>query len=583
MNILGLAAKTHDAGIALLRDGVLDFVFEEERFNREKHTKVFPDLAIADAIKRGWLDFQNVDCITTPWHVYELRLSVRQLLLRRFPLSLQLLLPGNAGPQDPSIVFINWIIQSHVRKLTGQRHVPEIVQVPHHDAHAGWYFASPFDEAAVLIMDGYGDQSSTSFYHGRGDQLENQWRNWLPDSMGILYSLVTEYLGFPKFGDEGKVMGLSALGSPKYAKAFEKLVHLKPDGAYELNREYFAFATHGRRKAMTRKFYDEFGPRLESSSPLTERHMDLAYALQHLCEQVVLHVVRHLESQTKSKKLCFFGGVGLNCVATAKILDETGFDEVWMSPAAGDTGAPAGSALWHYHQTLGNPRTGEITHAYYGRDYTDAEIETSLRQAGLRYERFDRDDLISVAANHIADGNIIGWFQGACEMGARALGNRSILADPRRADMKDRINAKIKYREAFRPFAPAVLQERCQDFFDVDQPDPFMTLAPRVHEHARDKIPAVVHVDGTARIQTVARDANDRYYDLIARFGEITGIPVLLNTSFNKQEPIVAHPDHAISCFLRTDMDVLVIGNYVVTEKSKNAVEQAKVAFAQAA
>jgi carbamoyltransferase len=297
-------------------------------------------------------------------------------------------------------------------------------------------------------------------------------------------------------------------------------------------------------------------------------------------EETILHVLRGLERRFPSRNLVLSGGVALNCVANARILADTGYERVWVPPCASDTGAPLGSALWHHHQTLGQPRNGELKHAFFGLAYTDTEIEAALREAGLAGERMAEPELIERAARDLADGRIVGWFQGRFEMGPRALGNRSILADPRRESMKDVINARIKHREPFRPFAPAVLLERACELFEIAQPDPFMTLAPRVRPEKRHLIPAAVHVDGTGRIQTVERSANPRYYGVIEAFGRLTGVPVLLNTSFNRQEPIVANPAEAISCFLRTDMDVLVLGDYYVTDRNAAAVDKARAGFA---
>ncbi|MDP9138219.1 MAG: hypothetical protein M3N38_08575, partial [Pseudomonadota bacterium] len=301
--------------------------------------------------------------------------------------------------------------------------------------------------------------------------------------------------------------------------------------------------------------------------PITDRHRDVAFALQTVTEEIILHLVRALLKKHAVRALCMTGGVALNCVANAKILEETDVQRLWVPPCASDTGAPLGSALWHYHQDLGHARGFELQHALYGKAYGDDEIVKALEVAGLGYRRMSQDQLLPRVAKDLADGKVVGWFQGRFEMGPRALGNRSILADPRRADMRDILNAKVKKRESFRPFAPAVLVERAHEFFEIDQPDPFMTLAPRVRAECRDRIPAAVHVDGTGRIQTVERSTNPRYYGLIEEFGRLTGVPVLLNTSFNRTEPIVASPTDAVNCYLRTEMDVLVMGDFYTTDR----------------
>jgi carbamoyltransferase len=323
-----------------------------------------------------------------------------------------------------------------------------------------------------------------------------------------------------------------------------------------------------------------FGPPRAPGAPLSDRHRAIARALQVVTEETILHIVRELTRAHSSRNLVFAGGVALNCVANARILENTAIERVWVPPCASDTGAPLGAALWHHHQTLGNPRGFELEHPFYGLDYSDSEVGRALAAAGVRSERLGEAELMRRVARDLADGKIVGWFQGRLEMGPRALGNRSILADPRRAAMKDVINSKIKHREPFRPFAPAVLVERASEFFEVEQPDPFMTLAPRVRPDKAHLIPAAVHVDGTGRIQTVARAANPRYYGIIEEFGRLTGVPVLLNTSFNRHEPIVASPQEAISCFLRTGMDVLVLGDHYVADRNARAITRAKAEFA---
>jgi carbamoyltransferase len=349
-----------------------------------------------------------------------------------------------------------------------------------------------------------------------------------------------------------------------------------PEGGYAVNMAYFSYDTFGQLRPFRRKFIDTFGPARAAHEPLTDQCRDLAFALQTVTEEVILHVVRALLRKFPQRDLCMAGGVALNCVANAKILEMTDVRRVWVPPCASDTGAPLGSALWHYHHTLGHARGFELRHAFYGQQYSEARIERALRAAGLSYQRIPEAQLLRRVAQDLADGRIVGWFQGRFEMGPRALGNRSILADPRRPEMRDVLNAKVKKREPFRPFAPAVLIERASEFFEIDQPDPFMTLAPRVRPAKRDVIPAAVHVDGTGRIQTVERSANPRYYALIEEFGRLTGVPVLLNTSFNRKEPIVASPEDAIACYLKSEMDVLVLGDFYTTDRGPEAVRESR-------
>lgn len=580
MRILGISCLSHDAGIALLNDGVPEIVLEEERFNREKRTLAFPALALAEAFDARGLGLGDVDAITTPWRILHMRRQMRWLMLRRFPLSLSLLRQEALGVIPRSFVFLDWILRSGLRKQFGVAKVPKIIQCGHHNSHAAAFFLSPFEEATVLVMDGYGDNCSTSVYTGAGNRLEFIRKNRITDSLGMLYTLVSHYLGFARFGDEGKVMGLAAYGEPTYVERFRKLVHHKDDGEYALNMAYLRHDIYGQHRPFSAKFYETFGPPNTYRGELTQRHKDLAFALQSVVEETVLHVVRALYKQHNARRLCLTGGVAMNCVANAKILAQTDVEEIWIPPCASDTGVPLGSTLWHHHQILGHDRNVALTHAFYGAGYTDDDIVAALEAAGLSYKRLSEPNLFATVARDLADGKIIGWFQGRFEMGPRALGNRSILADPRRAEMKDIINARVKHREPFRPFAPAVLIEHASDYFEIDQPDPYMTIAPRVRAAKAKLIPAAVHVDGTGRFQTVERSANPRYYGVIEAFAKRTGIPVLLNTSFNRQEPIVARPEEAISCYLRTDMDGIVLGNYYSTDRNAHAIKRAHAQFA---
>ena len=357
-------------------------------------------------------------------------------------------------------------------------------------------------------------------------------------------------------------MALAATGDKTYAKKFHELICFKPDGEFSISRDFISYDTHGLNKPFKSRFIETFGPRREKDDPITDRHCDLACALQSTIEEAVLHVVRALSKRHKSRNLCLTGGVALNCVSNARVLRDTDYGSIWVPPCASDSGAPFGSALWHYHQTLGTPRTYQLTHAFHGIGYNESEIVEALRRSGLTYQRMTEQQLTRQVAKDLVAGRIVGWFQGRSEVGPRALGNRSILADPRTVGMKDRLNSRVKQRAWFRPFAPAILEERVSEFFEIDQADPFMTMAPRVRASKADLIPAVVHLDGTARIQTVSRRTNPSLYAVIKRFADHTGVPVLLNTSLNCREPIVQTPDQAISCYLRTQMDALVVGDF---------------------
>lgn len=562
LRILGIVCDTHDSGLAVLEDGVPALVLEEERLSRVKHTLKFPWHSLEAALDELKLDIGDIGVITTPWDTRRLRRTLAKAVFGRLPASLNLLRPSANISQNGGIVFLTLWLAYELRRKVGLRRLPPIVQVGHHDAHAAIFFASPFEEAAVLVMDGYGDASATSAYVGCGNRLECRWRGGFFDSLGMLYTFVTQHLGFGNF-EEGTVMALAACGGDTYAAQFREIVRLEKDGQFSLNPDYLQHDRYGRIRPFTRKFLDIFGPPRRGDEPIGDRHRDLAFALQATTEETVLHVVRTLAASHPSRNLCLTGGVALNCVANARILRDTDYRRVWVPPCASDTGAPLGSALWHHHQTLGRPRAFEMTHPFYGTAYGDDEIERALDQAGLSYQRLGERELIAEVARRLAEGNIVGWFQGRFEMGPRALGNRSILADPRSVQMKDQLNQRIKKREPFRPFAPVVLAERAAEFFEIDQPDPFMTMAPRVRTDKAHLIPAAVHIDGTARIQTVDRSANRRYYDLIEEFGRLTGVPVILNTSFNRREPIVASPADAVACFLNTRMDLLAIGDFL--------------------
>ncbi|KAB2910793.1 MAG: carbamoyltransferase [Hyphomicrobiaceae bacterium] len=575
MRILGIVAKTHDSGVALLHDGKPQFILEEERFNRSKKTRKFPKFALTAGLEDAGLSIGDIDVLTTPWDVRRLRKTFLQIVGRRFPLSLTFLLPSSHDAQQNQIVILNHYLARDIRRRLGASRIPPIVNIGHHDSHAAMFFASPFEEALVMVMDGYGDDSSSSAYVGRGNSLQRHWSTGVMNSVGLVYTFVTEYLGFAGFGDEGKVMALAAFGGDTYVERFRDVMRPTDDGGYAVNMEYFSYDAFGQLRPFRRKFIDTFGPRRAPGEPLTDQHRDLAFALQAVTEEVVVSVVRAQLKRFPLRDLCMMGGVALNCVANAKILEQTDVRRIWVPPCASDTGAPFGSALWHYHQNLGHARSFELKHPFYGRAYSADQIQRALEAAGLRYQRIPEAPLLRRVAQDLANGKIVGWFQGRFEMGPRALGNRSILADPRQANMRDHLNARVKKREPFRPFAPAVLVERAQEFFEIAQPDPFMTLAPRVRADKQNVIPAAVHVDGTGRIQTVERSANPRYYGLIEEFGRLTGVPVLLNTSFNRKEPIVAKPEDAIDCYLRSGMDVLVLGDFYTTDRGAGMVEEA--------
>lgn len=564
MRILGLVGATHDSGIAILQDGKIELVIEEERLKRTKHTHNFPSRSLAAALGADGAGFDGIDVMATPWDPSRLRRSFSRAVLGRLPGSLSLLAESTHTPQRNEIAILNFYLKRRLRRQFPHVTMPPLVNVGHHESHAASFFVSPFETAAVLVMDGYGDDAATSVFSGQGNRLRRHWHASFFNSLGMVYTFVTGYLGFEPVADEGKVMALAAYGDDRFVAAFDDCVKRLPDGQYALDMSYFSFDTYGEWRPFKRKFFDTFGPPRATDEPVDERHKAVAFALQRMTEKTIAHIVQHMVRTQKTTKLVFSGGVALNCVANAHLLAATDVSEIWVPPSASDTGAPLGAALWHHHQTLGKARTFELTRADYGLAYTDAEIDSAIASVGLSAEILPDDQLYGRIARDLASGDVIGWYQGRFEMGPRALGFRSILADPRRADMRDTINAKIKHRETFRPFAPAILRERASAYFEIDQADPFMTLAPRIRKDKAHLIPAAVHIDGTGRIQTVDEHANPKFHALLKAFEVETGVPVLLNTSFNRQEPIVASPAEAIDCFLRTRMDGVVLGSRYV-------------------
>ncbi len=579
MRILGIASETHDSGIALVENGKPVLVIEEERLTRLKHTQHFPHAALAAAIEGGWLKPDEIDAIVTPWNAAVLRQTFLKAILHKMPSSLNLLWPSANTAQRLSIVVLNQWLKYKLTRALGVQKLPPLYNVRHHNAHAAIFFVSPFEEANILVMDGYGDDAATSTYVGKGNQLERLWQSHVFNSLGMIYTFMTGHLGFRDF-EEGTVMALAAHGDDRYVSRFRETIRLTEDGRYEVDMSYFMFDRYAFLRPFSPKFVETFGPPRGLDEPLTDHHKALARALQVRIEEVVLHVARGLYARNRSRHLVISGGVALNCVANARVLEGTDYAHVWVPPCASDTGGPLGAALWFHHQRRGKPRGFTLTHAFYGLEEQESAIRAALEEAGLVAERLDDETLFARVARDLAEGRIVGWFQGRFEMGPRALGNRSILADPRRLETKDRINARIKYRQSFRPFAPVVLVEHARDYFEIDQADPFMTMAPRVRPEKRDVIQAAVHVDGTARLQTVERSANPRYYAVIEAFMRETGVPVLINTSFNRQEPIVATAREAVSCYLRTEMDALVLGNFYTRSRNAASEAQARAGFA---
>jgi carbamoyltransferase len=569
--ILGLNAYHGDAAAALVVDGELVAAAEEERFSRLKHVAGFPALSAAWCLSYAGLSAADLDHIALGRDPRaNLRAKVVQTVGR-------LRNPGYVADRLRSMSRVRGVKDDVASALgtTGGALRARFHSVEHHQAHAASaFFVSPFDEAAVLTLDGFGDFASALVAVGRSNRLEVLDRVTFPHSLGIYYTAVTQWLGFPKYGDEGKVMGLAPYGEPDvYRERMRDLVRL--DGLYELNLEYFTH--HDRGVDMTwqegppsigrifsPRLEQVFGPARGPSEALTKEHEDVAAALQAVLEDAYLHVVREAQRRTGSTNLCLAGGVALNAVANGRIRPETPVDGLYVQPAAGDSGIAVGAAYHVWHRVLGRDRSFVMDHAYTGPEYSNEQCGQALRGGGLDSERLDDDALFPRVAERIAAGDVVGWFQGRMEFGPRALGNRSIVTDPRRDDMKDILNARIKHREPFRPFAPSVLAERTGDWYEQDYTSPFMILVYRTRADKREQIPAVNHVDDTGRLQTVERDVNPRYYRLIEEFDRLTGVPILLNTSFNENEPIVMTPEHAVDTFRKTHMDVLVLGNHLV-------------------
>jgi len=579
MIVLGLNSYHADAAACLLIDGKLVAAAEEERFRRVKNWAGFPSQAIAYCLKEAGLTLADVTHVA-------INRDNRANILRKLTYVLV------SRPQFSAVMQrirnrSKWasVSEELAQALPDQRFSGAIEQVEHHYAHlASAFYASSFEDALAVSIDGFGDFASAAWGRGSGQSLTLDGRVLFPHSLGIFYQAMTQYLGFPKYGDEYKVMGLAAYG--KRAQAFDEvrqLLKLESNGSFALDLKFFrhhrediAYEWSGGSPTLGALFSPELeralGPSRKPDDPLTERHHDLAFATQAVFEDALFALLNALHKNDPHDCIALAGGCAYNSVANGKIRDRTPFSKVYLQSAAGDAGGAIGAALavWHRH---GGARGGAIDHAYWGPQYSGVEIKdllqsrrSELDREGIVLRDFDDDGaLATTTAQAIADGKVIGWFQGRMEWGPRALGNRSILGDPRRKDMKDILNIKIKRRETFRPFAPSVLRERVADWFLKDDDVPFMLQVFAIREDKRSRIPAVTHVDGTGRLQTVDRSTNPRYHALISAFESITGVPMVLNTSFNENEPVVCRPQEALDCFLRTKMDVLVLGDVMLT------------------
>lgn len=602
MTILGLSAYYHDSAAALVRDGEIIAAAQEERFSRKKHDHRFPSQAVAYCLREAGISASELDHVVfydKPFQKFERLLETYidyapsgiRSFLQAMPLWLREKL---------------WIADRITSDLAsdGHRYDGQVLFTEHHESHAASaFFPSPFESAALLTIDGVGEWATSSYGRGQGNRLDLLAETRFPHSIGLLYSALTYYTGFKVNSGEYKVMGLAPYGRPVFVqKMLDELVDLREDGSIRLNMRYFNYCQG---LTMTNSAFDDlFGaPPRKPESEITQREMDLARSVQEVTEMAMLRMAAHVRQETGEKNLCMAGGVALNCVGNGRILREGPFDEVWIQPAAGDAGGALGAALSVWHQYLDQPRDVEamcggdidgMQGSYLGPRYSNDEIARRLDSVGAKYQRLSEEEMLAATAQALADEKVVGWFQGRMEFGPRALGGRSILGDPRSQAMQSTMNLKIKYRESFRPFAPSVLRENAPEYFDLKKDSPYMLLVAPVKEDIRipmseseealfgieklnvprSTVPAVTHVDYSARVQTVRPETNRLYYELIDRFRELTSCPLVVNTSFNvRGEPIVSTPEDAYRCFMRTEMDVLAIGDFVLQKSVQTVTE----------
>jgi len=562
--VLGISCFYHDSAAAILKDGVVIAAGQEERFSRKKHDSDFPLRAIHYVLHEAGVKPEDLDAVgfyDKPLLKFERMLSTYVATFPRSFNSFRTAMPVWLHEK----LWVPSIIRKELKPYKGP-----ILFAEHHMSHAASCFLpSPFEEAAILTVDGVGEWATASYGVGKGRDITMLKEIRFPHSLGLLYSAFTYYLGFKVNSAEYKVMGLAPYGKPvHFDRIMKEMVHLKEDGSFKLDMKYFSY-DHGLR--MTNAAFDEFfgGPPRKPETWMAAREFDIAASIQKVCEEVVLQMARHLHAETGLTKLCMAGGVALNCVANGRIIRETPMKQLWVQPAAGDAGGAVGVAHYVYNTVHKQPRAKGWTHAYLGPQFTDAEIAQYLDGAGAKYTTLTDQELPGRTAQLVAENGVVGWFQGRMEFGPRALGGRSILADPRDPKMRDTLNMKIKFREGFRPFAPSVLMDKASEWFEIDCDSPYMLLVAQVREGKRT-IPSVTHVDNSARLQTVTREEAPLYYDVIQAFERITGVPLVINTSFNvRGEPIVCTPHDAYLCFMRTNMDHLVLGHHLLDKKAQ--------------
>ena len=599
--ILGISGYYHDSAAALIHDGEIVAAAQEERFTRKKHDASFPKNSILYTLKEAKISFGQLDYIV----FYEKPLLTFDRLLETYlayaPQGLQSFISAMSVWLQEKL-YLKTVIRKALAELGNckPKELPPLLFGEHHQSHAASaFFPSPFEKAAILCMDGVGEWATTSLWLGEGNQLTPLWEIDFPHSLGLLYSAFTYYTGFKVNSGEYKLMGLAPYGQPKYVDMIlDNLLDLKDDGTFRLNMKYFNYTTG---LTMTNKLFDRLlgAPRRQPEAELTQREMDIAASIQQVTEEIVLRLANTAQKELGVDYLCLAGGVALNCVSNGRLLREGKFKDIWIQPAAGDAGGAIGAASSVWHQYLEKPRqvkgSDSMKGSYLGPRFSSDEIQQYLDDVRAIYTYFNEAELCKTVANILAKGNVVGWFQGRMEFGPRALGDRSIIGDPRNKKMQSVMNLKIKYRESFRPFAPSVLADKVSDYFELDHNSPYMLLVANIKEDLkiamteeqkqlfgieklnipRSQLPAITHVDYSARVQTVHPETNPRYHQLISEFEALTGCGVLVNTSFNvRGEPIVCTPEDAYRCFMRTEMDYLVLENYVLAKTDQPQVKK---------
>ena len=563
MNVIGINCFLHDSAAALVKNGKIIAAAEEERFNRLKHTDKFPILAIKYCLKQAGLDLSEIDHLA----FYMKPLSkIYHLGIKNYfkhPFDSFAFLKGEIYNSSRMLS-----LRLYLRDFLGMR--PEnikknfIIHVDHHLAHiSSAFLASGYDESAVLSIDGCGENSTCVLAHASRNGIRVIRRINFPHSIGFVYAALTAFLGFQPLSDEYKVMGLASYGKPRFIKQFKEIIRISETGNFKIDTSYFNYEKELAWPWVSKKIYQIFGSPRREDEQITDKHKDIACSLQKCVEETGLALAKFLRQETKSDNLCLAGGVALNCAMNGKIFESGLYKNIFVQPAACDSGASLGAALWASNYYLSVPSQFDMQNAYLGPEFSEGQIEEIITTSKLRFKRYS--NISEIAAKHLSEGKIIGWFQGRMEFGPRALGSRSILADPRKPEMKEIVNERIKHRELFRPFAPSILEEYAGDYFIACKRSPFMTFIFKVKEDKVNEIPAVTHIDGTARVQTVSKNDNPRFWKLINEFNKLTGVPVLLNTSFNiRGEPIVCSPEDAIKCFFSTGIDLLVLGDYIL-------------------